>query len=72
MYMASLSLDSVANPSGHKFALLEIPAGGEIRKYGEIIGLATRVIRPGEQVHVHNLESCRGRGDISDAKEPMA
>lgn len=56
-------LDAI--PFGHKFALREIPSGGEIRKYGEIIGLATRAIRVGEQVHVHNLESCRGRGDTA-------
>ena len=34
-----------------------------VRKYGEIIGLATKDIQQGEYVHVHNIESCRGRGD---------
>jgi len=32
-------------------------------KYGEPIGIATRDIRSGQHVHVHNLESARGRGD---------
>jgi altronate dehydratase small subunit len=52
-----------AIPFGHKFALKAIKAGEPIIKYGEIIGLATRDIQMGQYVHVHNLESCRGRGD---------
>ena len=51
-------------PFGHKFALAEIPKGGEVIKYGESIGVASRRIGPGEHVHVHNLESRRGRGDM--------
>ncbi len=50
-------------PFGHKFALRAIKQGEAVKKYGETIGLATRDILPGEHVHVHNLESCRGRGD---------
>lgn len=50
-------------PFGHKFALRLIETGSPIRKYGEIIGVATRNILAGQHVHVHNLESCRGRGD---------
>ena len=34
-----------------------------MRKYGEVIGAATRDIRVGEHVHVHNVEGKRGRGD---------
>jgi len=51
-------------PFGHKFALEDIPQGGYVVKYGEIIGRATRLIRRGEHVHVHNVESLRGRGDL--------
>lgn len=50
---------------GHKVALRAVPAGGTVIKYGEVIGRATRAIAPGEHVHVHNLESMRGRGDAS-------
>lgn len=50
-------------PFGHKFALRDIQAGTPIKKYGEIIGIATQNILTGQHVHVHNLESCRGRGD---------
>jgi altronate dehydratase small subunit len=48
---------------GHKFAVYDIPTGGQIVKYGEKIGIATKDIKAGQHVHVHNLESGRGRGD---------
>jgi altronate dehydratase small subunit len=51
-------------PFGHKFALRDIAHGQEVIKYGERIGLATRVIRRGEHVHLHNVEGLRGRGDL--------
>ncbi|MHA6345630.1 UxaA family hydrolase [Roseivivax sp. CAU 1761] len=41
-------------PRGHKVALDAIPAGAEIRKYGQVIGRATRDIRAGEHVHTQN------------------
>jgi altronate dehydratase small subunit len=50
-------------PFGHKIALVPIEAGGLVLKYGEPIGAATALIRPGEHLHVHNLEGLRGRGD---------
>jgi altronate dehydratase small subunit len=49
---------------GHKLALARIEAGEPVTKYGEVIGRATRAIAPGEHVHLHNLESMRGRGDL--------
>jgi altronate hydrolase len=42
-------------PAGHKIALEELPEGRPVRKYGQIIGFATALIRPGEHVHTHNL-----------------
>ena len=50
-------------PFGHKFALKPIKTGEAVLKYGETIGRATKDIQTGQHVHVHNLESCRGRGD---------
>lgn len=50
---------------GHKLALRPIGKGEEILKYGTVIGLATRDIETGEHVHVHNVESTRGRGDLA-------
>jgi len=50
-------------PFGHKFAIRDIPEGSLILKYGEPIGVARIDIKSGQHVHVHNLESKRGRGD---------
>ena len=50
-------------PYGHKLALRTIPAGENVTKYGLSIGSATEDIQPGNHVHVHNVESNRGRGD---------
>ena len=51
-------------PFGHKFALCDIAQGELIIKYGEEIGMASCDIAQGTYVHVHNLESMRGRGDL--------
>ncbi len=51
-------------PFGHKFALDPINKGEQITKYGEEIGIASTDIVVGDYVHVHNLESTRGRGDL--------
>lgn len=48
---------------GHKFAIKDIEKGEHVIKYGESIGIATKKILIGEHVHVHNVESDRGRGD---------
>ncbi|MGD9032171.1 MAG: UxaA family hydrolase [Desulfobacteraceae bacterium] len=37
-------------PAGHKVAIKEIKAKDSVRKYGQIIGFATKTIRPGEWV----------------------
>jgi len=50
-------------PIYHKMALVAIPAGQIVFKYGQPIGIASKDILPGQHVHVHNLESDRGRGD---------
>ena len=49
-------------PFAHKIALRRIPKGGGVVKYGERIGRATRVIQPGELVHIHNVTGERGKG----------
>lgn len=48
---------------GHKTAVMDIPARAEVMKYGEIIGRSVTEISKGAWVHVHNIESLRGRGD---------
>ena len=42
-------------PPGHKVATRAIAKGSPVRRYNQIIGFATREIRPGEHVHLHNL-----------------
>ncbi len=44
-----------AIPSGHKVALRAIRGGDPIRRYGQVIGVATRAVEAGEHVHSHNL-----------------
>ena len=53
-----------AVPYGHKIALCDIKKGEEIIKYGEAIGAASRDITAGDYVHIHNMDSQRGRGDL--------
>jgi altronate dehydratase small subunit len=48
---------------GHKFAIKPVKRGDPVLKYGEALGVASCDIAVGEHVHVHNLESIRGRGD---------
>jgi len=50
-----------AIPFGHKFALVDIPEGKDVIKYGESIGVATDDIVKGHYIHTHNLASQRGR-----------
>lgn len=52
-------------PYGHKFALRKIEKGEDIIKYGEVMGRATKDIHSGMHAHVHNIESLRGRGDLT-------
>jgi hypothetical protein len=42
---------------GHKVALVDIDEGDAIVKYGVTIGFASRPIRRGEWVHLHNCRS---------------
>jgi altronate hydrolase len=47
------SSDSI--PAGHKIAARAIAAGEPVRRYNQIIGVATRDIASGQHVHLHNL-----------------
>jgi altronate hydrolase len=42
-------------PPGHKIAVRAVARGGPVRRYNQIIGFASRDIRPGEHVHLHNM-----------------
>ncbi|MBW2472709.1 MAG: altronate dehydratase [Deltaproteobacteria bacterium] len=45
-----------AVPAGHKVATSPISKGKYVYKYGQIIGIATGDIQPGEHVHSHNVD----------------
>jgi len=49
------TITSASIPAGHKVAARDIPAGAPVRRYNQVIGFATRDIRAGEHVHLHNL-----------------
>jgi len=51
-------------PYGHKMAIKTILKSEHVLKYGLSIGSAVEDIQPGNHVHVHNVESNRGRGDL--------
>jgi arabinonate dehydratase len=42
-------------PRGHKMAVAAIQPNEPIRKYGQIIGFASKPIEPGDWVHEHNV-----------------
>ena len=52
-------------PSNHKFAFVDIAKDDAIFKYAQNMGRASRDIKKGEHVHIHNIESNRGRGDLN-------
>ncbi len=41
---------------GHKIALVAIPKGADVVKFGAVIGKATADIAQGAHVHLHNLQ----------------
>ena len=55
--------DSIAY--AHKAARIYISKGSDVVKYGEVIGVATENIEPGDHVHVHNVDSKRAKKDGS-------
>ena len=44
-------------PLGHKIALADIRKGDLVKKYGHVIGIATKDIKKGDWIHTHNLTS---------------
>ena len=43
--------------TGHKFAFKPVKKGETIVKYGAPIGIATKDIAPGDDMHIHNIDS---------------
>lgn len=46
-------------PLCHKLALHPLAPGQPVRKYGEIIGVASQATLAGAHVHIHNLKGTR-------------
>lgn len=42
-------------PAGHKLSVRPVDEGAPVRKYGQVIGFASRPIEAGDHVHTHNL-----------------
>ena len=54
--VAVLSRDRPGGPgAGHKIARRALNVGDTIRKYGQVIGVASTAIQAGDWVHTHNL-----------------
>lgn len=47
-------------PAGHKMAIVDIPEGGEVIKYGYRIGNAKENIAEGSWIHTHNVKTALG------------
>jgi altronate hydrolase len=58
-------------PRGHKVALVDLPEGAAVRKYGQTIGIASRPIAAGDHVHEHNLVSA-ARAGVAITRAPAA
>jgi altronate hydrolase len=62
-------------PAAHKVALRHIQPGSAVRRYGQIIGFATKEIAPGDHVHIQNMamgEFARDYAFGTDAKPTEA
>ena len=49
-------ISSQAVPAGHKIAVKAMAVDAVVRKYGQVIGVATRAIAAGDHVHTHNID----------------
>jgi altronate hydrolase len=56
-------------PRGHKMAVVAIPKGEVVRKFGQIIGFASADIAPGDWVHEHNCVMADFERDYAHATE---
>jgi len=57
--------------AGHKMATRNIAEGEAVRRYGQIIGFASRPITAGQHVHVHNLSIGDFSRDYAFGKESV-
>lgn len=48
-----------AVPLGHKIAIVDVAAGGDVLKYSVKIGVSPQGFAAGDYVHTHNLKTAR-------------
>lgn len=53
-------------PLGHKFAVVDLPEGADVIKYGIRVGTTTEAIGVGDYVHVHNVRSARWSTSVAN------
>jgi (2R)-sulfolactate sulfo-lyase subunit alpha len=53
-----------AVPLGHKLALSDLMPGEDVIEYGLRVGIASKEIKRGEYVHVHNVRSARWQRSV--------
>ena len=56
-------------PVGHKISICKINASDPIRKYNQVIGIASKPILPGEHVHIHNMEMVHSIRDYASCQD---
>ena len=63
-----------AIPRSHKVAVQDIAKGAPVRRYGQIIGQADRLIAAGTHVHDHNMSMSNHGADyaFASAAQPLA
>ncbi|HEY7047806.1 MAG TPA: UxaA family hydrolase [Jatrophihabitantaceae bacterium] len=52
-------------PLGHKFALTDIAEGEEVIEYKVRVAVASKPIKAGDYVHVHNVRSIRWQTSVA-------
>lgn len=57
-------------PAGHKVAVRPASPGGNVLRYGQVIGRASAPIEPGDHVHLHNLAFDEGMREYRFPAEP--
>lgn len=53
-------------PYAHKICVKAMKKGDHCLKYGLAIGSASKNVQVGDYIHVHNIDSNRGRGDLEE------
>src|SRR3546814_13116722 len=59
-------------PAGHKAAIRPVEQGQPIRRYGQIIGFATKAIQAGQHVHTHNMSVAEFEKDYRYSEDYVA